>query len=76
MLPIVALTLQLVVLHALDGQEITIAPHQVTSMRAHRLDAQNKLLTDRVNCLIGLTDGKFITVRESCREVQKLLEGK
>lgn len=64
----------LIVLHALDGQEITIAPHQVTSLRAHRPDKPNALFTDEVNCLVGLTDGKFVTIKETCAEVRLLIE--
>ncbi len=65
-----AVTLTLLVLHALDGQEITIAPYQVTSLRAHRPDKPNALLTDDANCLVGLTDGKFVTVKETCAEIR------
>ena len=67
------LALALIVLHALDGQEITIASYQVTSLRAHRPDKPNKLLAEEANCLVGLTDGKFVTVKESCAEVRKLI---
>ncbi len=72
MTPAIALTL--VLLHLLDGQEISIAPQQMTSLRAHRSDRPNKLFVDEVNCLISLTDGKFVTVRETCAEVQLLIE--
>jgi hypothetical protein len=68
-----AVVLTLLVLHALDGQEITIAPYQVTSLRAHRTDQPNKLVTEGANCLIGLTDGKYVTVKETCAEIRLLI---
>lgn len=71
MTPATALTL--LVLHALDGQEITIAPHQVTSLHAQRPDKANRLLTNDASCLIGLTDGKFVTVKETCAEIRGLI---
>lgn len=75
MTPELALALHLILLHSIDGHEITIASQQVTSLRAHQPGKPNKLMTDDANCLIGLTDGRFVTVIESCAEVRELLKG-
>jgi hypothetical protein len=65
---------QLLVLHSVEGHEITISPQQVTSLRAARHNKQNELVSPHVHCLIGLTDGKFISVTEDCATVRELLE--
>jgi hypothetical protein len=63
----------LIVLHAAGGREVTINPRQVTSMQA-KVGEKNKLLTDDVNCVVGLTDGKFVSVVEPCAVVRRMLE--
>ena len=65
----------LLLLHAPDGQEIRIAPDQVTSLHAPRTDpSSQKHFAPTVHCLINLTDGKFVSVVEECPQIQKLLE--
>jgi hypothetical protein len=67
------LALALTVLHRADGQEVAINPAQVTSLRAPAGPLNN--LIPRGGCIVGLTDGKFIAVIETCRNVQQMLEG-
>jgi hypothetical protein len=64
----------LIILHSIEGHEITIAPHQVTNLRAHRPDKPNTLFTENANCVISLADGKYVTVTETCAEVRRLIE--
>lgn len=66
----------LIVLHGLDQMEITINPANVTSLRQAHETKPNKLFSSEVECMIGLTDGKFVTVIETCETVRKLIEGK
>ena len=63
----------LLLLHAPDGQEYRIAPDQVTSLHAPRPDG-GKHFVATVHCLVNLTDGKFVSVVETCPEIQKMLE--
>jgi hypothetical protein len=64
----------LIVLHTLDGREIDIAPAQVTHMREAKEDDEgNKAFTGGVRCMVNLTDGKFVTVIETCAEVRQKL---
>jgi hypothetical protein len=70
----VLVVLHLVVLHTVDGREVSINPSHVTSLQAGKEGTQNKLFTDDARCLIGLTDGKFVTVAEHCAVVRQLLE--
>ena len=65
--------LHLIVLHTVDGREVSVNPEQVTTLHATR-DEGNKLVTDEAHCVVMLTDGKFVSVAEACDEVRKLLE--
>ena len=68
-------TVFLLLLHAPDGQEIRIAPDQVTSLHAPRPSGDHHF-TSAVRCLVNLTDGKFVSVVENCTDIQKMLEEK
>jgi hypothetical protein len=72
---IVLAGVQLVILHSVDGREVSLAPHQVTSLHA-RTKAPNKLVAEDVSCVVGLSDGKTVSVAESCEAVRRLLEGR
>lgn len=69
-----AVVLRLVLFHTVDGHEVAINPAQVTNMYAAKDDQQNKLFTDSVRCVIGMTDGKYVTVAENCDVVKRQLE--
>jgi hypothetical protein len=69
------LALVLIVLHSVDGREVTINPEMVTSLHA-TTEAGNRLLNKSVRCRVGLADGKFVSAVESCDAVRQLLEGK
>jgi len=65
--------LALIVLHTVDGRDIVVNPRQITSMREAKPEgASDKAFTDNVHCMISLTDGKFVTVVESCEHVRDL----
>jgi len=70
----VLVVLHLVLLHTVDGRETLVNPEQVTSLTHRNEDAPNKLLTDTVQCVIGFSNGKFVSVIEHCDEVQRKLE--
>jgi hypothetical protein len=61
----------LLVLHNAEGREVLINPAAITSLRG-RQGGDN--FPPSVNCHIGLSDGKFQTVMESCDAVSKALE--
>ena len=66
-------TYNLVLLHVPGGGIVEVNPEQVVSMRSLRPgDPADKLLTDKVECVISTTDGKLINVMEECEEVDKL----
>lgn len=62
-----------VLLHRLDGGEVFVNPDQVTAMNA-RAGEHNKHLTEQAQCAVGLSNGRLISVLESCARVKQLLE--
>ena len=68
---ILALALHFVSLTGPNGQSIDIAVDQIVSLREKREDEQH--FHSDVNCLVHTTDGKFIGVRETCKEVERRL---
>jgi hypothetical protein len=70
-----AAALLLVILHGPDGGEISVNPMTVTTMRAARADATKQTI-DGVACIITLTDGKFVSVREDCDSASAILQAR
>jgi hypothetical protein len=68
------ITVILIILHAPDGHEIRLNPDQITSMHAAIPGEANKMISDKVECLINTTDGKFVSVVETCDTVRDLME--
>jgi hypothetical protein len=48
--------------------EMAVNPMLITSLR--NPEPGNKNFTPSVRCLVNLSDGKFVTVRETCEEVK------
>jgi hypothetical protein len=66
------LALHLVRLTGPDGELIEINPEEVVSARAPGSIAGH--LHPHTRCIVFTSDGKFISVREECEDVQKKLE--
>ena len=64
----------LIVLHSATGVQIDINPNEITNLR--RPEPSNPNFTPEVKCMINLTDGKFVTVRETCEEVRRAIDPK
>lgn len=65
----------LLVLHTLDGRDVYVNPNAiVTITEARREGDPKKQTTDRVHCVITLSDGKAVTVEEDCDSVRRRLE--
>ena len=62
-----------IILHRVDGGEIIVNSAQITSLRSTPGSLKGQV-TGPANCLVGLTDGKFAAVVESCAQVKHLLE--
>ena len=64
----------LIQLHAPDGREIDISADEITSLHCKLPNVENRLFAEGVNTIIGLSDGKNVSVRETCGEVRDLLK--
>jgi uncharacterized protein YlzI (FlbEa/FlbD family) len=63
----------LIILHSLNGAEITVNPKLITAMKAGIPGEKNKDVAQGANCAINMADGKFITVIETCDKVRELI---
>ena len=63
--------LLLIVLHNAAGQPVLVNPDLITSLQGRSGDRPELFVQD-ARCLINMTDGKFLTVRETCDQVRSL----
>lgn len=63
----------MLVLTSSDGLPVHVNPTQVVTARAVRPN-QKEQLAQGVKCVINTSDGKFISVTESCDEVRRRIE--
>jgi len=65
-----------ITLHAPNGDKIDINPDSITSMRdrASQNDADGRLMAKGIECMINLSDGKYVSVVEHCDQVRGLIE--
>lgn len=66
-----------IVLHTVDGQEIYVNPDEVAVMRPTSEAAKgtpNQIMVTGVHCVVGLTNGKYFSVIETCPAVQEIIE--
>lgn len=61
----------LIILHTLDGRELSVNPKQITHLTSR---GQGALIVEGVNCAVGLADGKLLSVVETCEQIRAILE--
>jgi hypothetical protein len=66
--------LVMIILHSASGVEIDVNIATITNMRSP--EPGNKNFTPDVKCLINMSDGKFITVKETCEEVRRAMDAR
>lgn len=60
----------LILLHGVDGHEIAVSTDEITSMHCRTEGVKGSgLFVEGVNAVINLSDGKYVSVRETCGEV-------
>jgi hypothetical protein len=65
----------LILLHRADGGEVAVYPSHVTALHAKApTSAENKVATPAGRCAVWLTDGRMLSVIETCDVVKRLLE--
>jgi hypothetical protein len=65
------IAVQFIILTAPTGQPIEVNPKAIVAMREPR-GAEH--FHKSAHCLLSTSDGKWVTVAESCAEVHKILE--
>ena len=60
-------------LHGPDGREIDISVSEITSLQCKIPNVENRLFAEGVNALVFTTDGKYISVSETCNEIREML---
>jgi hypothetical protein len=70
---LIAAAVVLVLLHT-PKAEVYVNPQSVTSMRADDPGKPHEYMTDAVHCMLNLSDGKFVSVIETCDQVKALIE--
>ena len=62
----------MIVLHSVTGTAIEINPLLITHLR--HPESKNPNFVEGAQCMINMADGKYVTVREPCAEVRRLIE--
>jgi len=63
--------LHLILVHAPDGQMIEVNPHEISSIREPRESEGH--FQKNVNCVLWMTNGKFIGVVEECDAILDMI---
>jgi hypothetical protein len=66
--------LVMIILHSGTGTPVEVNPLTITNLR--NPEPSNNAFAKGVNCQINMVDGKFVTVKETCEQVRKLMETK
>ena len=66
---------ELLAITLLNGSEAHIAPrHIISIIEARHADDPGKHYTDKVKCIIQLSDNKTLTTEEDCGSIEKRLQ--
>jgi uncharacterized protein YlzI (FlbEa/FlbD family) len=68
---IAATLFQYITLHAIDGREVHLNTVQIVGIAAPKDD---KLFSDKARCIVHMTDGKFVSVKEDCVALKRRIE--
>ena len=58
----------------LDGRHVLINRQAIVTVTSARADKSQPLLTGKAACLITLVDGKYVTVAQSCEDINRRLQ--
>jgi hypothetical protein len=76
MIALLLVTMQFIVFQTIDGRDVHINPKHVVSVSEtnEARDPSEKLLTDKVHCIINLSNGTHVSVADNCDVVRRRLE--
>jgi uncharacterized protein YlzI (FlbEa/FlbD family) len=66
------LAVTLIELTGLDGEPVAVNPHSVVTLRSPR--PNDHLLPPGAACAVQTSDGKHVSVRETCEQVRQRLD--
>ena len=66
----------MIVLHTGMGVAVEVNTEAITHLRNPEPNSSNPSFPANVKCMVNLSDGKFVTVVESCREVRSIMENR
>jgi hypothetical protein len=64
--------IEFLTLQAIDGHQIHVNKTAIITVSEPR--AVGRLGTDKFNCVVGLANGKYVTVIERCESVRKRMK--
>lgn len=64
----------LIALHSPDGREIDVSLDEITSLQCKIPNVENRLFAEGVNSVVNLTDGKYVSVKETCAQIRDQIE--
>jgi uncharacterized protein YlzI (FlbEa/FlbD family) len=64
--------IEFLLLQALDGHNVYVNKAVISTISEPRV--VGKLGTDKFNCIVGLTNGKYIAVLEKCETIRDRLK--
>jgi hypothetical protein len=64
--------LVMIILHSGSGVEIDLNTDAITNLR--NPEPANKAFSPNVKCQVNMSDGKFVTVKETCEQVRRIME--
>jgi len=64
----------MIILHVGTGVAVEVNTDAITHLR--NPEANNQSFAKGLNCMVNLSDGKFVTVVETCQEVRRLMDKK
>lgn len=60
----------MIILHVATGGEIDVNVESITNMRGPEGQAN---FVKGTNCLVSMSDGKYIAVRETCEQIRQII---
>jgi hypothetical protein len=70
----ILIAVTLIALHGPDGHSIAVNLQEVTSVHCRLAGHASGLFVEGVNAIINMSDGKFVSVRETCEELKIIVE--
>jgi hypothetical protein len=66
--------IEVIVVHQLDGREAIINTMQITQLIEERAKGSpHKMLTDKVHCVVALSDRRWVGTVETCEQIHAML---